>query len=439
MTDNKQLSRREFIKKSALVGGMVMTAGFLDGVFTANRAMAEDRLSEQPLWVVGSKRNKIVVVSDLHFGVDDAFAENVGNRPYFIQFLKRLQHTPDVRELVIAGDFLDEWFLPLDYKPVEDMTAFFQAVMDNNKEVITELKNVMAVGIKLVYVIGNHDMNLEKQILAKALPGIIQPLDAKGLGRYITGDRREIIIEHCHRFDPYSAPDRITNKDLFNSDATMYPPGYFYARMGTSWVMEKKPHIEKDFPALRHRPAQADTDQMGAYVYGKILEQLFKRISVREGFEEKVFNIKSCGLNDSYSLKDMYPVEQADGTISAPVLFKNFQRTWDKRQEMNDVVIKIPFLEAGASAGKPAYFYDCAKKQYLENSHKSYDIVIFGHTHVPDFQHTGKQYYINTGTWVDHNSDYPAATRTFSVIETSASSKANLFVYGEDGSIKNVL
>ncbi|WP_186843112.1 hypothetical protein [Acetobacterium fimetarium] len=34
------------------------------------------------------------------------------------------------------------------------------------------------------------------------------------------------------------------------------------------------------------------------------------------------------GVNDAYSYLDFYPAQQADGTISAPVLFKNIQRTW---------------------------------------------------------------------------------------------------------------
>ena len=44
----------------------------------------------------------------MHFGIDDKFAETVSNRDLFVEFLQRLQHTTDVRELVIAGDFLDE-------------------------------------------------------------------------------------------------------------------------------------------------------------------------------------------------------------------------------------------------------------------------------------------------------------------------------------------
>lgn len=441
MTRVRELSRREFLKRAAM-GGLAMATGAVAGSSLFSNRVAAAGLTAgrdiQPLWQAGSRRNKIVVVSDLHLGIDDVFAETVHNRELFVEFLQKLQQTTDVRELVIAGDFLDEWFLPLDYGPVNDLEKFFFQVAKNNQSVIDALNDVMNSGIKLVYVIGNHDMNMDEGILGRLLPGIIEIYDAKGLGRYITGDRGEIVIEHCHRYDPYSAPDRVSNRELCKSDATMYPPGYFYARMGTSWVMEHKPKIKKNYPVLKKVPDSTNTDQMGAYVYAKILEGLFNRITEKSGFEDKIFTLNTCGFHGSYSLKDMYPVEQPDGTISAPVLFRNFQRSWDERQEMNDVWVKIPFLEAGAGAVSPKYFYSCAGKQYLDCQDASYDVVVFGHTHVPDFQQKGKKFYVNAGTWVDNNSDYPPATRTFVVVETGAVDNAVLYEYREDGSLNDL-
>ena len=76
-----------------------------------------------------------------------------------VEFLQRLQKTRDVRELVIDGDFLDEWMVPASYPAHTDSAAFYDKVVANNPTVINELKNVMASGIKLVYVPGNHAHN----------------------------------------------------------------------------------------------------------------------------------------------------------------------------------------------------------------------------------------------------------------------------------------
>ncbi|WP_024994538.1 metallophosphoesterase [Phocaeicola paurosaccharolyticus] len=153
----------------------------------------------ESLWQAGNTRNKIVTISDLHIGIDDNYAETVKNREILIQFLKRLHSTKDVRELVIVGDFLDEWYLQVFYPNYTDEEKFYKGVISNNQELIDELKHVIKSGIKLVYVPGNHDLTLEQKTLQEAIPGIVQVSDAQGLGVYYTGDRKEIAIEHGHR------------------------------------------------------------------------------------------------------------------------------------------------------------------------------------------------------------------------------------------------
>ena len=70
--------------------------------------------------------------------------------------------------------------------------------------------------------IGNHDMLLQESVLREAIPNIIQIKDSEGLGVYYTGDRKEIAIEHGHRYDVFSAPDAVTNKELCGNDNTIY-------------------------------------------------------------------------------------------------------------------------------------------------------------------------------------------------------------------------
>lgn len=79
-----------------------------------------------PLWEAGGKRDKIVVVSDIHLGIEDKYTETLKNLPLLIDFLQRVQNTRDVRELVIDGDFLDEWFLPVYYPSYTDQYSFIK-------------------------------------------------------------------------------------------------------------------------------------------------------------------------------------------------------------------------------------------------------------------------------------------------------------------------
>lgn len=172
-------------------------------------------LSSTPLWAAAeAKKDKVVIVSDIHLGIVDKYSENLKNRAVFIEFLRRLGNKADVGELVIAGDFLDEWYLPLTYLPYSDSGEFYRQVVKNNQPLFDELNALIAKGIKLTYVPGNHDMTLESDILAQALPGVNQARDARGMGKHYTGFRNEILIEHGHRYDVFSAPDSVSNKDI---------------------------------------------------------------------------------------------------------------------------------------------------------------------------------------------------------------------------------
>ncbi len=391
------------------------------------------------LWEAGDTRNKIVVISDIHIGIDDKYAETVKNRPLLIAFLKQLQRTTDVRELVIDGDFLDEWFLPVDYPSYTDVNKFYKDVIANNQGVIDELNKVIDSGIKLVYIPGNHDMTQENEVLQEAIPKIVQVRDTKGLGTYYTGDRNEIAIEHGHRYDVFSAPDTVTNAELVGNDDTILPAGYFYARYAATWVLEGRPTVAKDLPVVSKVPDKSDTDQYGAYVYYSILKNVSERMTPKEGLDEKIFDMHMAGFDDAYTYLDFYPTQRADGTISAPVLFQNIQRTWGERQKINQVKVPNSFLEAVAGTLDWEYFFRQAKVQYLENPNENVDVVVFGHTHVPSYRalDNGK-YYINEGTWIDHNTDYPEASRTFAVITTGDKTTAGLYKYEENGSVVDI-
>jgi hypothetical protein len=110
-----------------------------------------------------------------------------------------------------------------------------------------------------------------------------------------------------------------------------------------------------------------------------------------------------------------------------------------ERQEVNQVKVPNSFLEAVAGTVDWEYFFRQAKVQYLENPNENVDVVVFGHTHVPSYcaMDNGK-YYINEGTWIDHNADYPEATRIFAVITTGEQTTAGLYRYEENGSVTDI-
>lgn len=453
MKEQVSLNRRSFVKGIVGVGALGAVAG-LSGCATpqpnnspaatasgaaSTQLAATDHDSSTPLWEADAKPNKVVVISDLHLGIADNISETVENRTLLVKFLQQLHATADVSELVLNGDIFDDWYLPLSYLAYSDPVAFYEAIFKTNSEVIDELNHLIESGVKVIYVPGNHDMLLDSGTLKKALPGIEQARDTNGLGVYLTGERNEIAIEHGHRYDLFSAPDTLSNAQLTGSSDTILPPGYFYARFAASWVLQGRPPIKKMYPVITRVPDKSDADQFGAYLYYRVLEDQFGRITPIERFEDKVFDLKIAGFNDQYTVKDFYPAELEDGTISAPTLFMNFQRTWVERQELNKVKIKTPYSDAIMGVTSYEYYFKQAALQHLENTAESVDLVVFGHTHKPDYHELDNgKIYINEGTWIDYNTNFPQAARTFAVITTGAQATAALYTYLEDGSIQDI-
>jgi len=391
-----------------------------------------------PLWDVGTTRNKIVVISDLHLGVNDRVSEDIVNRPYLIDFINRVGQTESIRELVIAGDFLDDWMLPLNYPVSTDSQEYYKQCIANNKGVIDALKGLSNTGVKLVYVLGNHDMTLLEDTLKQAMPNI-NFVGKDGVGVYITGDNNEIAIEHGHRYDVLCAPDTVDNEDL--SSSSILPPGYFYCRLGTSWSMQGMPAINKMIPELTDVPSTTNIDQYGAYIYGAALNYFSNTFTNIERFDDKVFNLKNYGFNTKFSEADILPVMQANGTISAPTLFKNYQRSWEQIQTNNGVRVHASFIQAASAQliGNTSATQYFPKQESVQYDGQGIQTVVFGHTHVPLVQ-TFKNgiSVLNDGSWVDTGTMNQNLNRTFAVITTGETDFYNLYQYKDDGSLARV-
>jgi len=55
----------------------------------------------------------VVCISDIHLGANDTYSEITKNREPLVSFLNQVRASPNVKELVIAGDLIDEWFIPM--------------------------------------------------------------------------------------------------------------------------------------------------------------------------------------------------------------------------------------------------------------------------------------------------------------------------------------
>lgn len=406
------------------------------GYFATNRTFSF--LGDPTL---NSLRTQIVVISDIHLGMDNSFAECNANRTALVGFLTRIKNSPNVKELVIGGDLIDQWFIPMEYQAPASEAAFVDAIAANNQPIMDALKAIISEGlIKVTYAPGNHDILVTAADMQRILPGINQARgQVQGIGEYKTGLKNEIIIEHGHKYNIFVAPDPISNRNITGNTTSILPPGYFFTRIATSSVVQGHPASPNIFPDITYD--KNDPVQELLYLYYQAWKGILLTLPIKQKFSDKVMLTNLDGFTANYSVNDILPqVNPATGKLEV-VLFDNMVTTWDQRQTMNGVKVKTPVKDAIIYANDSHLTDNQSKFQYFDTD-ASIKIVIFGHTHearILQYKNLEgkKTIYANSGTWIDHSLAHPGMIFTV-VNEAGAGSPlsiVNNYQYSTNGSV----
>lgn len=390
----------------------------------------------------GNERNRIVVLSDLHLGADLTYAECNKNRSSLQKLLKQINASPNVKEVVIAGDLLDEWFVPATVNTYagKDQRDFVQRIAATNKGVIDGFNSMIQSGKVLVtYVPGNHDLTITAENIDLILPGINQARDKEqGLGTYSPADYPKIAIEHGHRYNFFCAPDPISNQDV--APGTIMPPGYFFTRIAALHVLQKYPQPGDTMRVVTPNTS-GNESQSSLFAYWKLWEWAINYLPIKEKFDEKIIVTNVNGFTETYAVNDLLPYQLTAGGRLDVKLFKGIQDTWNQRQILNRVAVNIPVARAIAKASSAEETDNQATVQYFMNHNSNKRIVIFGHTHVAKVSSSNnykgqKSIYANSGTWIDHNPNL--TTTNFIVItpqNTNVSSQTYVKLYNFENEV----
>jgi len=355
-----------------------------------------------------TKRNSILCISDIHMG--DARASALGycwfgkNEQALESLLNSVLSNEQVRQVVILGDLFDEWVVPYRVAPFDTLHGirnsrdYFLSVAGSpvNIGVINVLKSIAAGGaVRLIYVPGNHDMLLTKDILQEIIPGIVWMGDSTGLGHY--SPVSEMTMEHGHRYDFFNCPQPLSNP------GHMLPPGYFVSRLDAEGLME---HGSGGHPETKSGQDQLEflTAWTAAIEYLKI------HYSLTVAADSS--NILMGGI-DNYTAKFSF-------NGSREMFASNIENTWFSTETRNGVAVSMPVIMAILNGSLDLSF--AASYEFMQSEAPTrFKLVAFGHTHNPMISvfPPGKQYtgiYANTGSWV--NSDLSSKpVRTFLVIK----------------------
>jgi len=389
-----------------------------------------------------STRDKIVIISDLHLGNDLSYSENVKHLGRLTEFLKEIRSSETVKELVIGGDMLDEWYIPTrtDTYGGGTQADFVKKTVAANKEVFDVINGIIADGkVKVTYVPGNHDMGFTPENIDLAMPGINQARDAANkteVGTYHPEGYPQIAIEHSHRYDFFSS--MCPNANDADAKGAILPPGYFFARIAAnSFTDPTTPEAATKVPEAKLYDS-TNVEQKTKYIYytlwNKVLTGL---IFVKDDFNEPIITTNIGNYTKTYSINDLLPKNDPKNKSLIMNLYNGIftQKNWEERLAFNNASIMTPIDSAIIGSLATSFIDNQSQTQYFNNKASEQRVVVFGHTHIPmikTFTNTKGQecIYANSGTWEDKKSrdknaaiDQDAENMDFIVIYPAASNK----------------
>jgi UDP-2,3-diacylglucosamine pyrophosphatase LpxH len=357
----------------------------------------------------GTERNMIVVMSDMHLGADLSYAECKNNLPALEKLIKQIKVSPNVKELVIAGDLIDEWFVPATTNTYEGLgqADFVSRLATTNIGVFNALNSIIQEGqILVTYVPGNHDLAITAASIESVLPGINQARDAVlGLGTYSPVAYPKIAIEHGHRYNFFCAPDPISNQNI--APGTIMPPGYFFTRIATLSVIQGHPTPGDTTPVVTPNPSGGNSQDY-LYRYWKMWYWTLNYFPITNKFDENLIVTNMNGFTGTFKVNDLVPFQSSPGGFINVNLYNGIQDNWDARQTHNNVPIHSLTGLAIDSVNSNTWTDYQAVLQYFMNPNSDKRLVVFGHTHVPKITASQnymneKCIYANSGTWIDNN------------------------------------
>lgn len=401
----------------------------LSAFFIRSKLVTSKTASVDPFTNDSNKRNLVVVISDLHLGADLSYAELKDNSKPLENFLEKVRVSPNIKELVIGGDLVDEWFVPanIDTFQGKDQASFVKRLAETNKEIFDAFNQIIQEkNIKVTYVPGNHDLAITKEQIESVLPGVDQARDdEQGLGTYSPADLPQIAIEHGHRYNFFCAPDPISNQSI--APGTIMPPGYFFTRIAALHVAEQSKSSSNIIPTVTPNSSGSESQAL-LYGYWKEWQYTLNTFPITNKFDEEIITTNVNGFTGNYSINDLLPFQSTPGGTIDVDLYKGVQDNWKERQKINHVAIDIPTDRAIKYVAEPKELDTQAAIQYFTNPDSDKRIVIFGHTHVAkmatSYDTDGKKtIYANSGTWIDKNPG--STTMDFVVISPQGSNPSS--------------
>lgn len=318
---------------------------------------------------------KRIYVSDVHMNAGRSVDPPEGKHPYewlgkkeakrFAKFLEYINDPSKVREVVFIGDLMDDWVYRVDEVP-----PTFQEIVDAsiNSNIVEQLKQLSSnKEITVIYLPGNHDMGISKELISANFPYMVFGGTAAYNSVYRTSRLR---AEHGSAHAMFNAPDPI------NSPGSRLPLGYFISRVVATRAYETG--IKE-----RHYWTFAD-DLLETLGPQRLPASIFEAVLEEAGLPEDVpIHMRSKTGNELPIGADVVKERYAN-------LYEDWKNNYGPGAAFKAMMAEIGFL--GDVADRL-----CKKSDT--------NIVVFGHSHDwkldKDSWFVDNRIYANCGAWCD--------------------------------------
>lgn len=324
---------------------------------------------------------KRIYIADIHMNAGRGFKKSNSVHPYewlgkeeanrFARFLEYLNDSATIREVVILGDLMDDWVYPVNEEPPS-----LQDILDasiNKKIVQSSKKLANNEKIKVVYLPGNHDMGVTRELVTKNFPG---PNNSPGIIFGGTAFRNSIYRTSRLRAEHGSAHAMFNAPDAINNPGSRLPLGYFISRVIATKARDTG-------SARRHYWRYAD-DLLEAFGPQRLGASVFEAVLEEAGLDETTEIVMPKRNGKSRS-------------VTAGQVKEKYTALYDQWKEIHGTGIALKAMMA--EIGLLGRMADHLCKQGDTN------IVVFGHSHDwkldKDVWFVDDRIYANCGTWCD--------------------------------------
>ena len=298
---------------------------------------------------------KRIFLSDIHLSAQslytsgDARYKPAQHRPRLLNFIQNhiLARANRIKDVVLLGDIFDTWTCPPDVEPPS-----YQQIFEDNPHEMQAFQAIIDAGIKLWYVHGNHDFDLNATELKAAIPNIQVIRSYLGAGRSHA--------EHGHQHTLFNSVD-------FRSDRAFGRPiGYYIARAAT--------RTEHSGQSISDILSYLEDVLEAGFTSQTLPSSIVEAITERAGMNpQDSFTLPGCNQITVQAVKDRYA-----GLTDHYTGWRLFRRIFDELGRLSRVADTL-----------------CEER--------SYNVVVFGHTHKAkidkDSWFVEDRIYANTGAW----------------------------------------